>query len=95
MRRGGGGGGGSKGGVGEAFQLTERLLLWTVREGILNIWFAGRGRRRRTSSEFIYRCLVDNCLEFFQVSACVNLVLVGNIVNLDKKGSRQVQTVPQ
>lgn len=45
MRRGGGGGGGSKGGVGEAFQLTERLLLWTVREGILNIWLAGRGRR--------------------------------------------------
>lgn len=43
MRRGGGGGGGSKGGVGEAFQLTERLLLWTGREGILNIWLAGRG----------------------------------------------------
>ena len=48
-----------------------------------------------TSWECIYRCLVDNCLEFFQVSACVNLILVGNIVNLDEEGSRQVQTVPQ
>ena len=43
-----------------------------------------------TSWECIYRCLVDNCLEFFQVSACVNLILVGNIVNLDEEGSRQV-----
>ena len=40
-----GGGGRSKGGGGEAFQLTERLLLWTGREGILNIWLAGRGGR--------------------------------------------------
>ena len=41
MRRGGGEGGGSKGGVGEAAQLTERPLRWTDREGILNIWLAG------------------------------------------------------
>lgn len=41
MWGGGGGGEGSKGGVGEAVQLTERLLLWTGREGILNIWLAG------------------------------------------------------
>ena len=34
-------GGGSKGGVGEAVQLTERLLLWTDREGILNVWLKG------------------------------------------------------
>lgn len=41
MRRAGGEGGGSKGGVGEAVQLTERLLLWTDREGILNVWLEG------------------------------------------------------
>lgn len=41
MCGGGGEGGGSKGGVGEAVQLTERLLLWTDREGILNAWLEG------------------------------------------------------
>lgn len=58
MRRGGGGGGGSKGGVGEAFQLTERLLLWTGREGILNIWLAGRwGGRVNFSGDVLPRNL--------------------------------------
>ena len=51
------GGGRSKGGVGEAFQLTERLLLWTGREGILNIWLAGRGGGVNFSGDVLPRNL--------------------------------------
>ena len=37
------GGGGSEDGLGQAVQLTERLLLWTGGGGISNIWLAGGG----------------------------------------------------
>ena len=37
-----------------------------------------------------YRCFVDNCLKLLQVLTCVDVILVGEVINLNHECSGQI-----